>query len=160
MGIVVVKGDFNDRCNNRIRHNILSTTGTPVKYGGIPWSIFSTPSVGKLSTPFLLLSVSLLSLSAILSSYLTIYNGIPSPQCWPGIWRWWITFSLSSTVFCNDSVIHFLVSIAFLLRQTMEMTSVSSLMIWMPPWNLMEPYSQYIIVLPEPHWLRHYFQSL
>ena len=27
-----------------------------------------------------------------------LYGYLPAPQCWPGIWRWWITVFFSSTI--------------------------------------------------------------
>ena len=47
---------------------------------------------------FLLLSFSSPYVSTIFPSSEILDGDIPAPQCWPGIWRWWITVLFSSTV--------------------------------------------------------------
>ena len=58
----------------------------------------SPPPAGNNTFYFLLLSFSSPNVSTVLPSSAIFDGDLPVPQCWPGIWRWWITVFFSSTL--------------------------------------------------------------
>ena len=62
--------------------------------------VASPPFVGNTTVYFILVLFSSPYVSTILPSSAVFNGDLPAPQCWPGIWRWWIiVFSSSSLIF-------------------------------------------------------------
>ena len=70
------------------------------------------PPVGNLSISFLFLYFYLLSFLTIISSTLIFDGGFPAPHCLTGIWSWFITVSLSSTVLTMLSLAYILFGVS------------------------------------------------
>ena len=60
--------------------------------------VASPTPVRNTNLSFLLLSFSYLFVSTVLPPSTIFYSKLHAPQCWPGIWRLWITLLFSSTV--------------------------------------------------------------
>ena len=61
--------------------------------------VASPPPVGDYVLSFILLSYYSPSLSTVLSYSKILDSGLPAPQCWSGIWIWWITIFSFTVIF-------------------------------------------------------------
>ena len=68
----------------------------------------SPPPAGNTTFSFLLLSFPSPTVSSVLLSSEVFDGDLPAPQCWPGIWCWWITVFFSFPLL-------FLLTLSFML---------------------------------------------
>ena len=90
------------------------------------YRIVASPSyVGNLSIYSLFLSFPSLSVSTILTSSATFDGGLPDPQCWPSIWRWWITVLFSNTILSVITLPSLLFCVSRIFSDVVVLTLVS-----------------------------------
>ena len=79
-------------------YSIPHTRTDTYKYSIFYGIVASTVPVGNISISFLLISFTSHYVSTFPTFSVILDDCLPSLQCWPGIWHWWITAFFSSTV--------------------------------------------------------------